>query len=90
MFIYLGIFFIIILLCADPPWDEMIPDGVRQGEVVIPRRRNIPVLHQGVMDMTVKGFLHFSHIFHSNDTPYRDLLALLGIWLNAHLDSSLS
>lgn len=74
---HLGVFLVVVLLGADPAAHQVIPHRVRQGEVVIPRRRHVPVLHQSEVQVPVEALLDLGHISETSDTAHTDLLALL-------------
>lgn len=76
-FVYLRVGFIVKLLRSDPPPHQVIPHGVSQGEVVVPGRGDVPVLHQGEVQVTVEALLQLRHVLHLHDAPDADLLALL-------------
>lgn len=48
-----------------------------QGEVVVPGSGDVPVLHQGEVQVSVEALLQLRHILHSHDAPDADLLPLL-------------
>lgn len=69
--------FIVKLLGSDPPPHQVIPHGVSQGEVIVPGRGDVPVLHQGEVQVAVEALLQLRHVLHLHDAPDADLLALL-------------
>lgn len=76
-FFYLRVGFIVKLLRSDPPPHQVIPHGVSQGEVIVPGRGDVPVLHQGEVQVAVEALLQLRHVLHLHDAPDADLLALL-------------
>ncbi len=74
---YLGVLLVVVLLGADPAAHQVVPDGVGQGEVVVPGRRNVPVLHQGEVKVSVKTPLDLHNVPEPGDAPDTDLLPLL-------------
>lgn len=50
---------------------------MRQGEVVIPGVGDVPVLHQGEVQVSIEALLQLRHVLHAHDPPDADLLALL-------------
>lgn len=76
-FFYLWVGFIVKLLRPDPPAHQVVPHGVSQGEVIVPGRGDVPVLHQGEVQVTVEALLQLRHVLHLHDAPDADLLALL-------------
>lgn len=85
---YLGIFFIIILLGSNPTGDQVIPDGVSKGKVVVSGCGDIPVLHQCVVNVTVERLLHFGHIFNLDYPPHGDLLPFVRIRQHTHVSAT--
>lgn len=75
--LYLRVGFIVKLLRSDPPPHQVIPDGVRQGEVIVPGCGDVPVLDQGEVQVAVEALLQLRHVLHLHDAPDADLLALL-------------
>lgn len=59
----------------------MVPDGVGQGEVVVPGRGDIPVLDQRVVQVAIKCLLHVGHILHLCDAPHGNLLPFVQVAL---------
>lgn len=81
MYIYthLGILLVIVLLCADPSRHQVVLDAVREGEEVVADRGYIPVFHQSVVKVSVKGLLEVGNVLDVDDPAHRDLLPLLVI-----------
>lgn len=50
---------------------------MREGEVVVPGRGDVPVLDQGEVQVAVKALLQLGYVLHSHDAPDADLLPLL-------------
>lgn len=78
---YLGVPLVVVLLRPDPSRGEVVPDGVGEGEVVVPGSGHVPVLHQRVVEVAVKGLLHVGHILHLSDAPHGDLLPFVQVAL---------
>jgi len=80
--LYLGVHLIVELLRPDPPPHQVVPHGVGQGEVVVPRCRDVSVLHQREVQVAVEALLQLRHVLHAHEPPDADLLALLlvGEW----------
>lgn len=74
---HLGVFLVVVLLGSDPAAHQVIPHRVREGEVVIPRRGHVPVLHQGEVQVPVKALLDLGHVSETRDAAHADLFALL-------------
>lgn len=66
----------------------MVPDSVSKGKVVVPGCRNISILHQGVVNVTVERLLHFSDILYRDDPPHGDLLPFIQIRLHTHVSAT--
>ena len=80
-----------MLLGADPSADEVVADGVRQRQVVVPRRGHVAVLHHRVVDVPAERLLDVGHILHDGDAAHRDLLppVVIRLHLRGHLSSHL-
>lgn len=55
--IYLRIGLIVELLCSDPAAHQMITHRVREREIIIPRRRDVPVFDQREVQVPVEALL---------------------------------
>ena len=75
-----------MLLSTDPSADEVISDGVCQGEVVVPVSGHVAVLHDRVVDVPAERLLHIGHVLHQRYATHADLLAsvLVGLRLGSH------
>lgn len=71
----------VVLLGSNPARHQVVPHGIREGEIVIPRGRHIPILDQREMEMPIEVFLHRGDVFHIRNASHTDLLALVDIWL---------
>jgi len=82
----LGIFLVVVLLSADPSADEVITDGVSQGEVVVTVSGHVAVFNDRVVDVTAERLLHIGHILHKRDATHTDLFApvLIRLRLRGH------
>jgi len=76
---YLRIGLVPPLLGSNPPGHEVILDGVGEGEVVVPRRRNVPVLDEGVVQVAVKALLDVGDVLDGGDGPHGDLFPPVGV-----------
>lgn len=74
---YLGVLLVVVLLGADPAAHQVVPDGVRQGEVVVPGSRHVPVLHHSEVKVSVEAPLDLRNISEPRNAPHADLLPLL-------------
>lgn len=74
---YLRVLLVVVLLGADPAAHQVVPDGVGQGEVVVPGSRHVPVLHQREVKVSVKTSLDLADVSEPGDAPDADLLPLL-------------
>ena len=70
---YFGVYFVVVLLCSDPPSNQVITDGVGKGEVIIPFHCHVPVLHHREVQMPVKICFEVHHIFHPCESSDRNL-----------------
>lgn len=77
MISYLRVLFIVILLSADPAAHQVIPDRVREREVVVAWSGHIAVFNQSEVKMPVKALFDFGNISQPRYTADTDLLALL-------------
>lgn len=75
--LYLWVCLVVKLLSSDPSAHQVIPHRVRQGKVVIPGCRNVPVLHQGEVQVAVEALLQLGHVLHPDNAPDADLFAFL-------------
>lgn len=71
---YLRVLLVVVLLGADPAAHQVVPDGVGQGEVVVPGRRDVAVLHQSEVQVSVKAPLDLRHVRQPRNAPHADLL----------------
>lgn len=74
---HLRVGLIVELLCSDPATHQMIPHRVREREIIIPRRRDVPVFDQREVQVSVEALLELRHILHTDDPSDADLLAFL-------------
>lgn len=74
---YLGVRLVVVLLGADPAAHQVVPDGVGQGEVIVPGSGDVSVLHQGEVKVSVEAPFDLRHISEPGDAPHADLLPLL-------------
>lgn len=74
---HLRVGLIVELLCSDPATHQMIPHRVREREIIIPRRRDVPVFDQREVQVPVEALLELRHILHTDDPSDADLLAFL-------------
>lgn len=74
---YLRVLLVVVLLGSDPATHQVVPDSVGQGEVVVPGRRYVPVLHQGEVEVSVKAPFDLRDVPEPRDAPHTDLLPLL-------------
>lgn len=77
-----------MLLGSNPTGDQVVPDSVSKGKVVVPGRRDISVLHQSVVDMTIERLLHFGNILYLDYPPHGDLLPFVWICLHTHVSAT--
>ena len=84
---YLWVLFIVILLGAYPPPNQVVSDGMCQGEIIISWCGNIAILHQSKVEMPVEVGLYFRDIAEPCNAPDTDLSSLLvvGQWLCHYL-----
>lgn len=73
---YLGVLLVVVLLGADPAAHQVVPDGVGQGEEVVPGRGDVPVLDQGEVEVTVKVALDSGDVFEPRDGAHANLFPL--------------
>lgn len=66
----------------------MIAHGVRNGKVVVARRRHIAILDERVVQMPIEAVLHFAHVLHLHDAAHADLLALVDVGLGCRHDAT--
>ena len=74
---YLRVSLVVVLLGPDPAAHQVVPHGVGQGEVVVPGRRYVAVLHQREMEVTVETPLDLRYVPESGDAADTDLFPLL-------------
>lgn len=74
---YLRVLLVVVLLGSDPAAHQVVPDSVGQGEVIVPGRGHIPVLHQGEVEVSVKTPFDLRNVPEPRDAPHTDLLPLL-------------
>jgi hypothetical protein len=55
----------------------VISNRVREGEVIIARRRYIPVFDQSEVEVSVKTFLQLGDVLHPDNSSDTDLFTLL-------------
>ena len=67
------------LLGSNPSRHQMILDSVGQGEIVVPSRRDVPVLDEGVVEVTVEALLDVGHVLDRGNRADGDLLAPIGV-----------
>lgn len=60
----------------------MILHGLGKGEEVVPLRRHIPVLDEGVVEMPVEGLLNVGHILYLSNPTDRDLLPAFVLFIS--------
>lgn len=64
-FTYFRVFLVVVLLGPDPPAHQVVSHRVRQGEVVIPLRGHVSVLHQCEVEVPVEVSLQVRHVLHT-------------------------
>ncbi len=74
---HLGVGLVVELLCSDPAAHQVITHRLREREIIIARRRDVPVFDQREVQVPVKALLQLCHILHTDDPSDADLLALL-------------
>jgi hypothetical protein len=79
---YLGVLLVVVLLGPNPSRHEIVFDRMGQSKVIVPRRGNIAVLNQRVVQVSVERLLYVSHIFHLSNTSYADLFTFFEIRLH--------
>lgn len=70
---YLGVVLVIVLLGTNPSRDQMVLNGMGKGEIVVPRGRNVPILHQGVMQVPIEGLLDLRNVSDLGNAAHTDL-----------------
>ncbi|GFY70245.1 hypothetical protein TNIN_392681 [Trichonephila inaurata madagascariensis] len=56
-----------MLLGPDPSADQVVPHCVSEGIIVVPCSGHIPILDQGVVEVTVEGTLHILDVLDQCD-----------------------
>lgn len=78
---HLGVDRIVVLLGANPPRDQAVPDRVGQRVIIVPGGGHVPVFDQREVQMPVERFLHGHHVLDVRYGLNADLLALLHLGL---------
>jgi len=89
--VYFRVFLVVVLLRSDPSADKMVADGVRQRQVVVPRRGHVSVLDDRVVDMPAERLLDVGDVLDHGDAANADLLppVVVRLHLRGHLSSHL-
>lgn len=78
---HLGVDRIVMLLGADPPRDQAVPDRVGQRVIIVSGGGHVPVFDQREVQVPVERFLHGHHVLDVRYGLHADLLALLHLRL---------
>ena len=79
MVTYFGVFLVIVLLGSDPPANQVIAHGVRQGKIIVTLCGNISVFDKREVKVPVKVGFEVCDVLNSGKATHRNLLLLLVI-----------
>ena len=88
---HLRVFFVIVLLSSDPSPNQLVTDSISESKIIISVSRNISVLHQCVMKVSVKRFLQVCNISNLGYASHTYLTAAVDVslWLRHPASDSL-